>query len=136
MTASDSICARIVETLALAPMSDEALMHELDINRRQLGQARGHLRRADRVEQDDRGLWFLVKPGAQPLPVIEAEPPVPAPPRRTDSEAIGHLVEQLTAPRQAPSIALGDQVLQVLIAAGRVTQDDIRLASQLIGSRT
>lgn len=135
MSVPDSTRARIVETLALAPMSDEALMHELELSRRGLSMALSHLKRAGRIEQDDRELWHLIKADAQPLPVIEAEPPVPAPPRRVNSEAIGHLVEQITAPRQAPSIALGDQVLQVLIAAGRVTQDDIRLASQLIGSR-
>jgi biotin operon repressor len=126
---------RILVTLADAPMSDEALMHELEISRRSLGQALGHLQRAGHVEQDDRGLWFLLKPDAQPLPVVDAEPPVPALPRRPESDATGYLVEQPATPRPTPAIGIGDQVLQVLIAAGRVTQDDIRLASKLIGAR-
>lgn len=38
--------------------------------------------------------------------------------------------------KQPRELKTGDQVLQVLIAAGRITADDVRLASTLIGSRT
>jgi hypothetical protein len=128
---------RILATLANAPMSDEGLMHELDINRRQLALAINHLRRDGRVEQDDRQLWYLIRPDAQPVPVVDnaVEATEPDPTVWVDKPDKRGLFERLAAPRPTLSIALGDQVLQVLIAAGRVTQDDIRLAAQLIGGR-
>lgn len=135
MTGEYRTGARILTALADAPMNAEALMHELDINRRQLGLAVAHLVKQGRIEQDDRQCWSLVKPDAEPRPVVPQDPAVPAAPRRRVTDALDDLVAQLTTDRPTTSIALSDQVLQVLIAAGRITQDDIRLASTLIGRR-
>jgi len=134
MTGEYRTGARILTALADAPMSSEALMHELDINCRQLGLAVAHLVKQGRIEQDDRGCWFLVKTDAVTPPVVSrGEPPVaPTPEQR----AIADVVAQLTTARATTSISTGDQVLQVLIAAGRITADDVRMASQLIGSRS
>lgn len=133
MTGKYRTGARILAALADAPMNAEALKHELDINQRQLCLAISYLVKDGRVEQDDRGCYFLVKSDAAPVPVVSrGEPPVAPTP---DERAIADVVQQLTTARQTTSISTGDQVLQVLIAAGRITQDDIRLASTLIGSR-
>jgi hypothetical protein len=135
MTGEYRTGARILAALQDAPMNSEALKHELDINQRQLGLAISYLVKNGRVEQDDRGCYFLVKADAAPVPVVSrGEPPV-APTR--DERAIADVVHQLTTarPTTTTSISTGDQVLQILIAAGRITADDVRLASTLIGSR-
>lgn len=133
MTGEYRTGARILTALADAPMNAEALMHELDINRRQLGLAVAHLVKQGRIAQDDRQCWYLVKPHAEPLPVVS---PLSDQPRRRVTDVLDDLVAQLTTDRPTTSIGLSDQVLQVLIAAGRITADDVRLASTLIGSRT
>lgn len=126
--------ARILAALADAPMNDEALLHELEVTRRSLGQALGHLRRIGTIQQDDQGCWHLANPDAAARWKAEAmEPPLA---KRPSPDAIADVVHQLTAARPPVSISTGDQVLQVLIAAGRITADDVRLASTLIGSRT
>jgi hypothetical protein len=117
MTGDYRTGARILAALADAPMNAEALMHELDITRRGLGIA----------------ISYLVKSDAAPAPVVARGEPAAAP--APDQRAIADVVAQLTAPRASTAISVGDQVLQVLIAAGRITQDDIQLASKLIGSR-
>ena len=134
MTGEYRTGARILTALADAPMSSEALMHELDLTKHQCSLAVAHLVKQGRIEQDDRGCWFLVKTDAVTPPVVSrGEPPVaPTPEQR----AIADVVAQLTTARATTSISTGDQVLQVLIAAGRITADDVRMASQLIGSRS
>jgi hypothetical protein len=133
MTGDYRTGARILAALADAPMNAEALMHELDITGLGLGIAISYLVKDGRVEQDDRGCWYLVKADAAPAPVVARGEPAAAP--APDQRAIADVVAQLTAPRASTAISVGDQVLQVLIAAGRITQDDIQLASKLIGSR-
>ena len=133
MTGEYRTGARILAALADAPMNQEALMHELDLTRRSLGHALGELQRSGRVEQDDSGCFYLVKDDAVAPPVVARGQPAAAP--APDQRAIADVVAQLTAPRASTAISVGDQVLQVLIAAGRITQDDIQLASKLIGSR-
>ena len=133
MTHSYRTSTRILAALRGAPMNGEALKHELDISQSALNLAIAHLVKSGRVEQDDRGCYFLVKSDAAPAPVVARGEPAAAP--APDQRAIADVVAQLTAPRASTTISVGDQVLQVLIAAGRITQDDIQLASKLIGSR-
>lgn len=133
MTGEYRTGARILAALADAPMNREALMHELDLSAPALNVSLAHLVKAGKVEQDDRGCWHLIKPDAVPPPVVSrGEPPV-AP--TAEERAIADVVQQLTSARPTTSISVGDQVLQVLIAAGRITAEDVRMASQLIASR-
>ena len=133
MTHSYRTSTRILAALHDAPMNADALKHELDLGQTALNLALAHLVKSGRVEQDDRGCYFLVKSDAAPVPVVARGEPAAAP--APDQRAIADVVAQLTAPRVSTSMSVGDQVLQVLIAAGRITQDDIQLASTLIGSR-
>ncbi|MCA3177594.1 MAG: hypothetical protein O9345_16200 [Burkholderiaceae bacterium] len=117
MTGEYRTGARILAALQDAPMNSEALKQELDINQRQLGLAISYLVKDGRVEQDDRGCYYLVKADFVPPPVVSrGEPPV-AP-----------TAEQLAT-------------LRVLARCwswsrdSRITADDVRLASTLIGSR-
>ena len=133
MTSPYTTGSRILAALA------EALMHELDINRRQAGLSLGHLQRADRIEIDDRGCWHAKATTARPPDGAPAEPAATPPTAGSATQ-----VERTDAGWRATDVSskapldTGELVLLVLIAGGRITNDDGRRARdvvKLIGAR-
>lgn len=116
---------RILLALSDAPMSTDALMHELEATRLSIAIACGQLRKGRRIALDDRKLWHLLpwsRPTSDVDPIDElesaAEPdPAPAP---------------VVAPAASVRSADPARVLAVLLAAGLVSRDQVAAAEQLV----
>ncbi len=130
------ITPAILEALADAPMNLEALLHEIGCTQRGLSIALAHLQTHRKIEQDERGCYHLAAPAEPPPPV--GAPPAAAPPAAgsaTQVERTDAGWRALGPTTASPAIGTADLVLQVLIAAGRITDVDIRRATALIGAR-
>lgn len=115
------ISDRILLALADAPMSTDALMHELEATRLSIAIACGRLRKGRRIALDDRKLWHLL-PWSRPTSGVD-------PIDELDSAA-----EPEPAPAPVASARSADpaRVLAVLVAAGLVSRDQVAAAEQLV----
>jgi hypothetical protein len=138
MTGTARVTPAILEALALAPMDLEALLHEIGCTKRGLLNALAHLQTQGRIDRDERGCYRLSLPAAPAEPPPVEAVPAAAPPTAgsaTQVERTDAGWRALGPTTATPAIGTADLVLQVLIAAGRITDVDIRRATALIGAR-
>lgn len=137
MTGIARVTPAILDALALAPMDLEALLHEIGCTKRGLSIALAHLQTHGKIDRDDRGRYCLIVPSVAPAPPVEAVPAAAAPTAgsATQVERTDAGWRALGPTTATPAIGTADLVLQVLIAAGRITDVDIRRATALIGAR-